>query len=216
MQKPDPAFIASQLRQPHGEFATEIAGFMTKSNVHIYKLLYSYLNLENGQEVLEVGPADGSFLNELFELNEMIHYTGVDFSEEMVKAATKNHARFIDSKKAKLIFSDIDAFHSDQKFDRIFSVNTIYFWKDPSCTMKHLRALLEPKGKLLLAFRDEATMKNLPFTEFGFNLFSVRKVNELLEEAGFQTIEFYSGEETIRLHDGSMVPLTNHCAIASN
>lgn len=216
MQNPDQAFIASQLRQPHGTYAKEVAAFMMKSNRHIYDLAYSNLDLADKQRVLEIGMADGSFLQQLFQINPTIQYTGVDFSKEMVDSAKEKHSSLMAEKNISFIHSNIDDYQSADAFDRIFTVNTIYFWNDTLHTLIHLKKLLAKNGKLIIAFRNNETMENLPFTKFGFKLFSVSMVEEYLKAAGFTTYEFKTSEETIRLHDGSMVPLTNFCAIASN
>lgn len=215
MQSPDPKFIAAQLRRPQGDFAIEIATFMAKSNRAIYELTYDSMHLKDQDVVLEIGPADASFLDMLFAINENISYTGVDFSEEMVNAAMKKNGKWIESGNAKFIHQEIDDY-TGGPFDLIFTVNTIYFWPDTEKTLLHLKNLLKPDGKLIIALRSSETMVQLPFSEHGFKMFDENSLTRLFQKTAYRNWEFRSEKEVIKPFGGPEITLRNICAIASH
>jgi SAM-dependent methyltransferase len=43
--------------------------------------------------------------------------------------------------------------HADGTFDRVLSVNTIYFWEDPRADIRAVRRILKSGGRFVLVFR---------------------------------------------------------------
>jgi cyclopropane fatty-acyl-phospholipid synthase-like methyltransferase len=214
MIKPDPEIIAAQLRCPHGELANEVAFFMSKSNDAIYNLAITYLVLNGGESLLEIGPADGFFVQKLLAKN-IGRYTGVDMSMDMVNAA-KERYKEIEHRKVDFIHAEINSYVSAEKYDRILAVNTLYFFEDAMETMRHIHSLLNSNGKFVLAFRSAETMKNLPFTRFGFTLYTAEEVGKMLQLAGFSKVIMNTENEEISTPEGEKLILTNVCAIASH
>jgi len=81
--------------------------------------------------------------------------------------------------------------------DAVLSVNTIYFWREPRAALREIRRVLKPGGRLVLGVRRKSIIMRLsPVTWFGFRLYSVRQIEELLRGAGFsmQVQEKVKGE----------------------
>ncbi len=55
-------------------------------------------------------------------------------------------------------------------FDRVMTVNIIYFWEKPAGFIKDLYRVLRPGGICVIAFVNGNFMKNLPFINSGFSL----------------------------------------------
>ncbi len=216
MQKPDSKFIAEQLRKPHGAYAIEIAGFMSKANRKMYDMIFQEIKLQPNDRILELGPADGSFVENLFQLESTLHYTGVDFSEEMIQAANLKNQHRLNEQNVSFVHSTFADFTGSKKFDKIFSVNTVYFWDDVQPLLLHLKSQLSRGGLLLLAFRTGESMKQMPFTEYGFKFFEAKDLTKALTDAGFHAIHHVSASESIVLPDGSDASLSNVCVVASH
>ena len=73
----------------------------------------------------------------------------------------------------------------DASVDGLLSVNTIYFWPDPAAALREIRRVLRPGGRLVLGVRRKAFLLLSPVTWFGFRLYSVRQLEQLLRAAGF-------------------------------
>ncbi|HEY1047911.1 MAG TPA: class I SAM-dependent methyltransferase [Bacteroidia bacterium] len=177
--------VAAQLRKPHGEMADEIGKRMNESNAAMNRLLIKNIELKPGIEILEIGMGNGRFVSELFQKQTDIHYTGIDYSSEMVNAA-KNENLHLGNKVSFLNLPIESLSSSETLYDIIFTVNTIYFWDEPNKTLAGIRSLLNPNGKLLIAFRPKSIMLEHPFTEFGFTLYSREDAIALLETGGFK------------------------------
>src|SRR5690606_33437900 len=76
----------------------------------------------------------------------------------------------------------------DATFDKIFTVNTLYFWDAPERQLSEIRRVLRPSGIFCLAIASKAFMETMPFSTYGFRLYSAEEASQLLANNGF-TIE---------------------------
>ncbi|RBQ04939.1 class I SAM-dependent methyltransferase [Pedobacter miscanthi] len=178
--------IARQLSCPEGEHGIKTGEMMHASNVGMTSSAIDALNLQDNDSVLEIGHGNGGHIAQLLSKAENLRYYGADISETIITEAEKINQHFID--KGIVHFNLTDGnnlpFENNQ-FDKIFTVNTIYFWPNPGEYLKEIRRTLKPNGTFALCFADKTFMQNLPFTPYGFTLYEVEKVKRLLEDADF-------------------------------
>lgn len=206
--------LADQLRLPHGENSKEVIEMMARSNRSLYKFAFKNLDLSQGNKILEIGPADGHFLKELFELEQDLSYKGIDLSEEMIRQANLLNSELVKENKAEFIFGDVSKlpFENDS-FDRIFTINTLYFWPDPVKGLNELTRVIRPNGKILIVIRSKETMEKMPFTQFGFRLYSEKELTDLLTLSGRNKFKIATLVETVVLPNGSSAEMSAFCAI---
>lgn len=72
----------------------------------------------------------------------------------------------------------------ENSFDKVFSVNTIYFWKDPNATISKLYHILKPGGKLIIGFHDKSEMEKMPLNRDVFQYYSTHDLTDLLSING--------------------------------
>jgi SAM-dependent methyltransferase len=70
-------------------------------------------------------------------------------------------------------------------FDKIFTINTLYFWESPDAYLNELHRILKPGGKLLITYAEEESMDKLPFTSYGFTKYSPDKFEKLIKNSKF-------------------------------
>ncbi len=207
--------LAEQLRLPQGENSKTVTELMAKSNRPLYEYTYRHLDLIPNTEILEVGPADGHFINELFKLEKNIAYTGIDLSDDMINVANENHAELILESKVKFVKGDVvDLPFSENTFDRIFTINTLYFWSDPGKGIRELLRVLKPSGKVFLVIRSKDSMEKMPFTQYGFEMYSKDELSQLFSKNGFSSAAISLITETIELPNGGTADMVSFCAIA--
>jgi ubiquinone/menaquinone biosynthesis C-methylase UbiE len=207
--------LAEQLRLPHGENSKIVTELMAKSNRNLYEYTYKCLGLIPKAEVLEIGPADGHFINDLFKIEKNIVYTGVDLSDEMIQAANENHSELIRENKVKFIKGDVVSLpFSENSFDRIFTVNTLYFWSDPGKGVCELLRVLKPSGKIFVIIRSKDSMEKMPFTQYGFEMYSIEELTRLFSENGFPSVSISLITETVDLPSGGTADMVSFCAMA--
>ncbi|BBO68664.1 hypothetical protein DSCA_25940 [Desulfosarcina alkanivorans] len=91
-------------------------------------------------------------------------------------------------------------------FEKICSVNTIYFWTAPEATIKKMGRLLKPGGMLALGYEDIAQLKKRRLDTDVFRFYSHSDVETLVKNAGFSM--------DIRTRSIGFGPSVFHCTIA--
>jgi ubiquinone/menaquinone biosynthesis C-methylase UbiE len=174
--------VAKQLRKPSGLLASKVGNEMNRSNSELYDLTIDAMQLTNNESVLEIGFGNGKFFDKLFSVADNLQISGLDFSEEMVKAATVNNPSTSNSGALTLTFGSSDKIpFADNSFDKVFCINVIYFWEQPAAHLKEIYRVLKPGGKFYTTIRSKESMAEMPFTKYGFNIYSQDEWMNILE-----------------------------------
>jgi SAM-dependent methyltransferase len=198
--------IAAQLSRPEGADGILTAERMAHTNNNMTKSAIAALDLAEGDVILEIGPGNGTHVKALMRSSPVVQYYGVDISETMVAEAVKiNEA---DITAGKVSFELTAADHLDFKadfFDKIFTVNTLYFWEHPVAYASEIRKVLKPGGLFCLAIATREFMEQLPFTKWKFKLYDGQAVEALLKEAGFSIIRISFQKDLTSSHTGEII-----------
>jgi ubiquinone/menaquinone biosynthesis C-methylase UbiE len=188
--------IALQLRKPEGEMGLQVAEKMNRSNEMMNKWSIEQLQVSPMDNILEIGMGNGLFARDILSNDATVKYAGCDYSETMVMEACSLNKQFIENGQARFIHANADKLpFGDHTFDKVFTVNTIYFWSKPSRELAEIHRILKPGGLLIIAIRPEAIMKNYPFTAYGFRLYDEGGIRTLLAENRFSVTEVLEKEE---------------------
>src|SRR5690606_34254386 len=188
--------VAAQLAKPEGEAGIETAAHMNVSNGDMTRYAIDLLAYQPDAQVLEIGPGNGNFAAYVLSKGHGVRYTGVDRSETMVKEAREINKHHISTERVRFEWTDGLTFpFPNQSFDNIFTVNTLYFWENPGIQLAEVRRMLKPGGTFCLAIASRAFMEQLPFTAYGFTLYTPEAAQELLLTNGFSGVD-----TTIREH----------------
>jgi ubiquinone/menaquinone biosynthesis C-methylase UbiE len=183
-------FLAAQLRKPSGLFGKFFMGnFLNKGNEKINHLTVELLDIKPTDLVLDIGFGGGVTIEEMVKIIDTGKIYGVDFSQAMVDKAKQKFKKLIESGKVSIEFGDVSKLPFEPKiFDKVCTVNTIYFWNDPSASLREIRRVMKNGGKLIVSIRSAEKMQDLPFTQHNFKLYSPADVRNLLVGAGFNNI----------------------------
>lgn len=188
--------MAAQLRQPSGQAGVQTGEWMNRGNVHMNIATLEMVNAAANDTILEIGMGNGFFVKDILQKDASIKYTGCDFSEVMVSEAEKLNAEWISKGQAKFICTDVAELpFNDGSFNKIFTVNTIYFWEDATAILAELKRVLKKDGALIISLRPKHLMQNYPFTKYGFTLFSKADVVQLLRANGFTIVQAIEKQE---------------------
>lgn len=199
-QTPDPATLAAQLRQPHGELGLNVGRAMNKSNLALNEEGLRLLAVPDTPfALLELGMGNGGLVPDWLARYPGLSYTGVDFSPLMVEQALAINAEAVTAGWARFLLGEAHALPVESAaFDAVFTANTIYFWPDPQAVLREFCRVLKPGGVLLMALRSEETMKALPFTEHGFTRYSRARLEALMAASPFGTSPIHTFHEDMR------------------
>lgn len=198
--------IAAQLGRPEGVDGILTAERMAHTNNNMTKSTIAALGLIAGDVVLEIGPGNGTHVKDLMRVASSVSYYGVDISETMVVEASKINEADVRTGKVSFELTDADQLNFKADFfDKIFTVNTLYFWEDPVAYASEIRRVLKPDGLFCLAIATREFMEQLPFTKYKFKLYDGPSVEALLKDAGFSIIEMSFLKDLTISHTGETV-----------
>lgn len=198
--------LAQQLSCPEGENGIKTGENMNLTNSNMIHSTIDAMNIGAGEQILEIGPGNGSHLESIVKQTPDVHYTGIDISETMILEARRINKDFIDTGFAdfKLSNGKILDFESGT-YDKIFTVNTLYFWEEPLDYANEILRVLKPGRKFYLTFAEKDFMKALPFTVYGFRLYDINDAERLLSDAGFLIADVKTKTEDIKSNTGEAV-----------
>jgi ubiquinone/menaquinone biosynthesis C-methylase UbiE len=187
--------IAQQLKKPEGDTGVQVGTKMNSGNQIINTLAIKNLEVSQKDHVLEIGMGNGFFVKDILS-DASVRYMGCDYSEIMVEEARKINHEFILAEQADFLLGTADRLpFPDNTFDKILSVNTIYFWNDPEKELSEIRRVLKADGILVLGLRPKSTMQYYPFVQYGFTMFTKEEVSEILIKNGFIINSLVENEE---------------------
>ncbi|MCY1542099.1 malonyl-acyl carrier protein O-methyltransferase BioC [compost metagenome] len=198
--------LAAQLRQPSGAKGIEVAVMMNETNIRMTHHSIDQLGMLDRDNILELGHGNGGHLSYLFEQNAGVTYYGLEISALMHEEAKQVNQSFINRKQAA--FYMYDGLHipfAGDHFDKVFTVNTLYFWTEPELLLAELYRVIKPGGILNITFAQKDFMEQLPFTSFGFTLYDHEKIKQLIGSSPFRYISSATQTEKIKSKTGDLV-----------
>jgi ubiquinone/menaquinone biosynthesis C-methylase UbiE len=189
---------------------------MSKGNRTIIYDSFKVLNIEEYDNILEIGMGNGFYVKDILEKSDHINYTGCDYSELMVQDSEKLNAHWISKGKARFIQANISSLpFSNNTFNKIFTINTLHFWDNEIDALNEIKRILQPGGKFIISFRPKHQTEKYPFTKYGFNQFSKEDVEKLLLENGFLIVAIFENKEPTFEMNGLIVDTENVVVVAS-
>lgn len=201
MEKEELKILAQNLANPQGEKGIEIGEMMNATNISMTLESIRTLVMEDDQHILEIGHGNAGHLKSIMSLAKNLRYTGVDISETMHNEAKRlnkefeNQADFILYEGKKLPFQD-------GIFNKIFTVNTVYFWENPVEFLNEIYRVLKDDGTFVLTFGQRDFMEKLPFTEYDFTLYNNNEMEELISKSHFKRMKISEKKEEIKSKTG--------------
>jgi ubiquinone/menaquinone biosynthesis C-methylase UbiE len=148
------------------------------------------LDINPSHHVLEIGFGGGSGIAQLAKRLTTGVVSGVDLSPDLVRSAQRRFRPEIAAGRVSLQFGDVSHLpFSEAVFDRVFTINTIYFWPDPEQGMAEIYRVLKPGGKAAVSIRSREKMEQHSVTKYNFRLFSGSDVADLMRQAGFRDVQ---------------------------
>ena len=201
-------FFSQQARKPTGWFGRFVMPLVfDRGNAFLNGFTEQVLALQPADRVLEIGCGTGKLISRIVSKVQTGCIEGIDFSPAMVALARKRNRKTIARGTVSIVEGDFDGHpYPENHFDAIYSVNTIYFWKNPEQTLDKAMSILVPGGRLVVAFEDRAQLAQRKLSPEVFRLYSADDARRLLESGGMaQQVEIVTREKSKKRF---------HCAVA--
>lgn len=213
--KPDPQFVARQLRKPSGKFADTIAAKMDEVNAPLFNLTLESMQLSEEESVLEIGFGSGTFFPKVFDKAPLLKVSGIDYSAEMVNKAKQNNRSAVEANTLTLKIGNSDDMpFPSNTFDKVFCNMVVYFWAQPEVHLSEVHRVLKPNGRFYTGIRTKESMLTLPFVEHGFNLYEKEQWSNLLRENGFRVVRITHQLDPEMQIDNRKMQMNSICIIA--
>ena len=176
-------FFSKQARKPKGLFGKLIMSLIfSKGNAALNQFTYELMSVQKDDKILEIGFGTGTLINKIAQQLDKGIIEGIDFSDTMISIAQKKNKEYIMNGKVNLFNASFDEISlKTDNYDKVCSVNTLYFWENPEKTIRKVAGILKPAGRLVLAFEDKPGKKN----DSIFKIYTKEEVHDFLIQGGF-------------------------------
>lgn len=201
MEEKDLKILAQNLANPEGETGLKVAEMMNATNIGMTLESIKTLLIEDSEHILEIGHGNAAHVKSLLNLANDLKYVGIDISKTMHKEARRLNEEFKDQAEFVLYEGKLLPFE-DKTFDKIFTVNTAYFWKQPVEYLNEIYRVLKDNGTFVLTFGQRDFMETLPFTQYDFKLYNSDEMEETVSKSHFKRMKISEKEEQVKSKAG--------------
>lgn len=194
--------LAAQFRLPSGELGNSVAENMNKNNQEMIFHGFQLLNVKPGECIVEIGPGKAIHVKDWLETLKPIRYRGFDHSQDMVDISNDLVKEWGDSllKGSEVSFEYVENEIYPLKsgtVDKIITVNTLYFIQNVEDWLNELYRILRKSGLCNITFALPEFMENIPFTQFGFHLYTAEQFERIVNSSPFKNYQIIFGENQI-------------------
>ena len=181
----------SQCARPEGSLGRAMLCFMNYTHAPLTNWGLNLVHVQDGWTMLDVGCGGGFTIRRLLNRSKGAQVYGIDISEESVTKARKVNAEVLDKQVYITQGSAEQLPYSDELFDLVTAVETVYFWPNlPDC-LQEVRRVLKPGGKF--AIMVEVVDSDSKWTNIvdGMTAYTPEQLKTLLDDAGFIQTEIH-------------------------
>ena len=198
--------MAQQLSCPSGDEGIAMGETMNTGNIGMTMNTIKNLECKEGERLLELGHGNCGHLTEILQQTKNLKYTGIEVSETMCEQAALLNIHWVENQKAVFKqYNGITLPFLDQSFDKIMTVNTIYFWEDAEKLLSEIYRVLKPEGIFIVTYAQKKFMEKLPFTQYGFRLYDNEDIMTLVNTTDFKIAEMVESSEEVTSKTGETV-----------
>lgn len=201
--------IEEQLSCPSGEEGKAMGHRMNERNRSMIIETVVALELQSSDKILELGMGNAGHLKLLHQQASDLHYTGLEVSLTMLREAEHQKRELSLPEHTQFgLYNGEDILFPAASFDKVLSINTIYFWDQPIVLLQEIRRVLSPNRVIAITFAHKSFMSQLPFVGDRFQLYEPPDLRQLIAQAGLSVREERTKEEVVLSKTGERVTRT--------
>ena len=151
-------YVGKQHGHPTGIVGRMVGERMIRQHVPETSWTISLLDLKMEDQVLEIGFGAGRAIELVAAQVAHGYICGIDLSQEMVRSASRRNTQAIKAGRISLCQGDVTMLSfADNIFDKVFSIQTFYFWPDPQRAMAEIFRVLKAGGTLVVTLSTGST-----------------------------------------------------------
>lgn len=180
--------VGKQLQHPRGLLGKVLFRGMAKSTIAHARWTADLMEVDPGDEILEVGFGNGANIELLATLAPKGHVMGVEISETALEMASKKNAEAISDGRVSLHLVTPGAAMpvDDATVDKACTVATMYVIEDPAVVFAEMYRVLKSGGLAAVTFPvRENFMGFKPANAEGFHFHELADLEAAFDDAGF-------------------------------
>jgi len=187
--------LMNQLGKPSGFFGKLIGLSMNFGHQKVYKMALGSINLDKKSRILDIGCGGGKFIQLLSKYHPQAKINGIDYSETMVKSASKLNQELIEQGKVIIEQGSVSLLpFSNNYFDLVTGIETYYFWPNLINDLKEIYRVLKQGASLLLVNELHIHENSNPIIKklsdkVNIDIHTPTQFYNFFKEAGFINIE---------------------------
>lgn len=181
-------FLARQFANPSRVIGPLVlAPIWNRRNRALNDSALDLLALEPADDVLEVGFGGGYLLSQALARVTRGRVAGIDVSEAMTAHCRRRFRHELLAGRLQLESASVSQIpFSDCQFDRVFSVNSLFYWPDVPSGLRECWRVMRAGGTLVLVFTSSASLQGRSFARQGPELHDGPDVSRLLQDVGIR------------------------------
>jgi len=197
--------VENQLSFPNGEKGIEMAKAMNDTNIEMTLESIKALDINDNNAVLEIGHGNCGHLSKTLKRADNISFFGLEISETMQKEAESINKNLLNQSQVEFQLYDGKTMpFQENSFDRIMTVNTVYFWEHPADLLTEIYRVLKYNGLFVITYAQKKFMEKLPFVKEKFSLFDNQDIKNLISKTDFTLIEILDKKDNVESKIGDL------------
>ncbi|MGL4989923.1 MAG: class I SAM-dependent methyltransferase [Sarcina sp.] len=183
---------------PEGDDGREILNTMNENHGDLTSWGFEHVNF--GNKVLDIGCGGGAAIARVATISDTSIIYGCDISPTSIKCSAEKNKNLIEEGRVFLKQSSVsDLDYCSDKFDTIYSIESLYFWPNQQEDLKEVHRILKAGGTFMTALEmvgGKLSEKSLAIAEhLDMNCPTESELEVLLKNAGFSEVKVYYNEE---------------------
>jgi arsenite methyltransferase len=182
-----PRILAGQLSRPNGFLGRLVMRLMNRGNAKMNAFAVRQLALSSSDRVLEIGFGGGLTLQSILATGAFV--AGVDRSSDAVARAKAKFSEAVSTGRAEFREGNVEALPFETaSFQKVCTVNTVYFWSSLDAGFAEIRRVLSPDGRAVIGFLPKERMDRMGVPTDIFTSRAPDDVLTALDRAGFTRV----------------------------
>ncbi|MEG1684323.1 MAG: class I SAM-dependent methyltransferase [Bacteroides sp.] len=178
-------YISHQFACPTGFSGRVATQLMNIFNGKMYQVCSNIISEFSDQRILDIGFGNGYMLHIIQQQNNDNDLYGVEISNDALRLAKRRLG--IDS---QLFIGTAEKLNFENCFfNVIYTINTFYFWQNPSSALTEVKRTLAVGGLFINICYKKEWLDKLKYTKYEFNKKMNEDIVQLHIEAGFSSVE---------------------------
>jgi ubiquinone/menaquinone biosynthesis C-methylase UbiE len=183
-------YVGNNFGNPNGIGGKISTKIMNIINQKQYNTVLNNIQMEPNQSILDIGFGNGYLINKLLKQNIPIKIYGIEISNDMIGKVGNRNKKYINNGILKLFLENINkTSFENNKFDKIYTVNTIYFWQGLEKCFSEIKRIIKPDGIFMNVIYTKEYLNKIIYTQYGFNKYNLEEMERITIKNGMEIVK---------------------------